>query len=102
MISDDVLRSVAFVKRGKNRRKVLEAVEQPGLPSEIVVAIYGKSSESFFATVSRALSELEEKNIIELLNPEERTGRTYRLTPLGKAVLSYLHRERSRKEIISR
>ena len=96
MTSDDVLRNAAYVKRAKNRRKVLEALQEPGLPSELVVQIYGSSSETFFSTVSRALRELEESKLAEILNPEERTGRTYKLTSQGKAVLAFLQKEKTR------
>ena len=100
MPTDDTLRQVAFVKRAKNRRKVLEALEQPAIPSELVLLVFKKSSESFFATVSRSLRELEEEKLIELLNPHEKTGRMYKLTSNGRAVLSYLHKEKARlKEV---
>lgn len=95
--SDEILRSVAYVKRGKNRKKVLEALSEPAIPSEIMLFIYGRHSESAFATVSRALAELQEKGLVELLNPEERTGRMYKATPLGKSVLQFLQKEKVRR-----
>lgn len=95
--SDEILRSVAYVKRGKNRKKVLEALSEPAIPSEIMLLIYGKYSESFFATVSRALAELHEAGLVEILNPEERTGRMYRMTILGKGVLQFLQKERAKR-----
>jgi Fe2+ or Zn2+ uptake regulation protein len=96
MASDEILRNVAYVKRAKNRRKVLEALQEPGLPSEIVMQIYGASSETLFSTVSRALRELESSKLAEVLNREEKTGRTYRLTSQGKAVLGFLQKEKTR------
>lgn len=99
--SDDVLRNVAFVKRAKNRKKVLAALQEPGLPSELVLQIYGNSSETFFSTVSRALRELEEAKLIEILNPGEKTGRTYRLTSNGRAVLAFLEKEKTRTKRVT-
>lgn len=97
--SDEILRSVAYVKRGKNRLKVLQALNEPAIPSEIMLLIYGKYSESFFATISRALAELQEAKLIELLNPDERTGRMYRATGLGRSVLGFLHKEKARRAV---
>jgi DNA-binding transcriptional ArsR family regulator len=97
--SDEVLRSVAYVKRGKNRLKVLHTLAEPTIPSEIMLLVYGKYSESYFATVSRALAELQEAKLVELLNPEERTGRMYRATTLGKSVLGFLDKEKARRVI---
>jgi Fe2+ or Zn2+ uptake regulation protein len=99
MVSDDVLRAVAFVKRAKNRRKVLEALQKPALPSEVVLAIFAQTSDSYFSTVSRALTELCDQNLAQIINPEEKTGRTYRLTQKGTAVLAYLRKNKSAIEL---
>jgi DNA-binding HxlR family transcriptional regulator len=48
--------------------------------------IYNKTSNTYFNLVSRALSELKEKKLIEVVNPNEKTGRIYRKTKLGKEV----------------
>jgi len=37
--------------------------------------IYKSNSNTYFNLVSRALSELKEKKLVEVINPEERTGR---------------------------
>jgi DNA-binding HxlR family transcriptional regulator len=99
MSSDEIIRLVAFVKRAKNRRKVLETLQQPMLPSELMLAVFGSASESYFSTISRALRELEEQKIVELINPKERTGRTYRLTRKGEEVISFIQRQRRKVEI---
>ncbi|MBQ2892441.1 MAG: hypothetical protein IJE45_06065 [Bacilli bacterium] len=36
-----------------------------------------------FSLTSRVLSDLREKNIVECLDPEAKTGRVYYLTDLG-------------------
>ena len=74
---------VSFVKRGKNRKKVFLALDKPLMPSELVLKIYGKSSNTYFNLVSRALIELNKKKVIEIVNPKEKTGRIYRKTKLG-------------------
>ena len=53
---------VAYVKRARNRKKVFQSIEKEMMPSEIVAKIYGKSSNTYFNLVSRALAELKKKN----------------------------------------
>lgn len=77
---------VGYVKRGKNRQIVFLALDKPMMPSEIMRKIYNKTSNTYFNLVSRALSELKEKKLIEVVNPNEKTGRIYRKTKLGKEV----------------
>ena len=77
---------VSFVKRGKNRKKVFEALEKPMMPSELVIKIYTKNSNTYFNLVSRALAELKAKNLVEVLNPKDKTGRIYQKTKLGNDV----------------
>ncbi|MFH1828861.1 MAG: ArsR family transcriptional regulator [Nanoarchaeota archaeon] len=82
----DVLSLVGYVKRGKNRQIVFSALDKPMMPSELMRKIYNKTSNTYFNLVSRALSELKEKKLIEVVNPKEKTGRIYRKTKLGKEV----------------
>jgi len=77
---------ISFVKRGKNRKKVFEALDRPMMPSELVKKIYGKTSNTYFNIVSRALAELKEQGLVKVENPKEKTGRIYALTGVGKNV----------------
>ena len=77
---------VSFVKRGKNRKKVFESLEKPMMPSELVMKIYQKNSNTYFNLVSRALAELKSKNLVEVVNPKDKTGRIYQKTKLGNDV----------------
>jgi len=81
-----VLDLVGYVKRGKNRKVVFLAIDKPLMPSEIMRKVYSKTSNTYFNLVSRALSELTEKKLIEVINPNEKTGRIYRKTKLGVEV----------------
>ena len=78
---------VFFVKRGKNRKKVFIALDKPMMPSELTIKIYGKSSNTYFNLISRALSELKNKKLVVVVNPKEKTGRIYKKTRLGLKVL---------------
>jgi len=81
-----ILNLVGYVKRAKNRQIVFLALDKPMMPSELMRKIYNKTSNTYFNLVSRALSELKEKNLIEIVNPKEKTGRIYQKTKLGKDV----------------
>lgn len=85
-----LLNLVSFVKRGKNRHKVFLALDKPMMPSELVNKMYGTNSSTYFNLVSRALSELKEKKLVEVLNPKEKTGRIYQKTKLGNDVTKRL------------
>lgn len=77
---------ISYIKRGKNRKKVFMVMENSIMPSEISNKVYGSSSNTNFTLVSRALGELSEKELIKVVNPEEKTGRLYQLTPKGKKI----------------
>jgi len=77
---------VGKIKRASNRKKILLAIKEPILPSELVKKIYGKSSNFYFNIVSRALSELKKLKLVKIKNPRAKTGRVYELTPLGKII----------------
>lgn len=81
---------ISFIKRGKNRKRVFEALDKPMMPSEIVKKIFGKTSNTYFNVVSRALAELESQGLIKCLNPKEKTGRFYTLTKKGSDILKKL------------
>ena len=77
---------ISYVKRGKNREKVFLALEEPVMPSELVRRIYGKTSNTHFNVVSRALHELRKIGLVDIKNPKEKTGRIYKLSKQGKSV----------------
>lgn len=81
---------IAFIKRAKNRLKVFKELEGTLMPSELVMKIYGKNSNTYFNIVSRALSELADAKLVKVINPKSRTGRLYTLTEKGKKILSML------------
>jgi len=82
----ELLNAIGFIKRGKNRKEVFMNLDKPMMPSELVMKIYKSNSNTFFNLVSRALSELKEKELVEVVNPKERTGRIYRRTKEGEKV----------------
>jgi predicted transcriptional regulator len=75
-----------FVQRSNYRQRVLAALEDNVLmPTEIA-----KRSSIKTNHVSKVLSELKSKELIELVNPEARKGRLYRLTSVGDEIVEHL------------
>jgi DNA-binding transcriptional ArsR family regulator len=88
----DTWDAAGYVASSRYRLSVCEYLSEhgPGLPSEI-------SSDTDLAQphVSRALSELREHDVVELLVPEsQQKGRLYDLTETGRVVLDRLTRGR--------
>lgn len=80
-MDDDTLE---FVQKSKYRQNVLKALEEDVImPKQIA-----KRSGIKVNHVSKVLSELKSKELIELINPEARKGRLYRLTSLGDEILN--------------
>ncbi len=72
-----------FVRRSSYRQNVLKSLEDNVLmPKEISERSNIKTNH-----VSKVLSELKSKELIELVNPEARKGRLYRLTDNGEEVI---------------
>ena len=75
-----------FVKRSSYRQNVLKALEDNVLmPKEIAERSNIKTNH-----VSKVLSELKSKELIEIINPEARKGRLYRLTDDGDEIIDKL------------
>lgn len=71
-----------FIQRSSYRQRVLKALDEDVLmPTEIA-----KRSNIKTNHVSKVLSELKSKDLIEIINPEVRKGRLYRQTNKGKIV----------------
>ena len=75
-----------FIQRSSYRQRVLKALDEDVLmPTEIAERSNIKTNH-----VSKVLSELKSKELIEIINPEARKGRLYRIQPNGKEILKYM------------
>ena len=75
-----------FVQRSTYRQRVLKSLDDNVLmPKEISERSNIKTNH-----VSKVLSELKSKELIELVNPEARKGRLYRLTSGGDEIVDKL------------
>ena len=71
-------KEVSFVIASKTRKSILVKLETPRTPT-----ILAKDLKINLANVSRALTELENKNIIVCLTPGQKVGKIYSLTKKG-------------------
>ncbi len=73
---------VSFVIASKTRKSVILKLGTPRTPTFLA-----RDLGINLANVSRALAELEERNLISCLTPKQKVGRIYSLTEKGKEIL---------------
>jgi predicted transcriptional regulator len=74
---------VSFIISSEYRKKVLEKLVFPQTPSKL-----SKEININIAHISRALTELESKKLVECLTPDSNKGKLYVITAYGKKILS--------------
>lgn len=78
---DKQLQLLSWALRGKQRREVVLFLHGEMTPTEVA-----QRSGYSLNHASKVLREFLKVKIVKLLNPEERTGRLYVLTDMGKDV----------------
>ena len=78
--------TVEFVKRSQYRQRVLKSLEDDVLMPKQTA----ERSDIRTNNVSKVLSELRSKDLIEVLDDSVRKGRLYRLTDDGEVVLKQI------------
>lgn len=76
---------ISYVTRAKIRKLVLTNLKKPNTPTNLSNELHIHRS-----AVSRAILELENKNLVKCLNPEDTMGRFYVITDLGRKVLEQI------------
>ncbi len=79
-------KTLSEVKRSSYRRKALAYLYrtgEPRTPTEV-----GKKVDVSMNHVSRALREMADRNLVEVINPEAAYDRRYRITDRGRRILS--------------
>ena len=85
-LSDEMLSEISYVQISKYRLKVMKTLEDKvKMPSQIA-----KDSEIRQNHISKVLSELKARELVECINPEARKGRLYRHTDKGEEVVKNL------------
>ena len=81
--NDELLKLTSYVQISKYREKTVKSIgDDVKIPTNIA-----KDSGIRTNHISKVLSELKSKDIVECINEEARKGRLYRLTDTGKEVL---------------
>lgn len=69
---------VSYIVASKTRKSIMLKLESPRIPTFLA-----KDMGVNLSNISRALTELEEKGMVECLTPEQRVGKIYSLTKKG-------------------
>ena len=84
--NDELLKLISYVQISKYREKTLKSIgDDVKIPTSIA-----KDSGIRTNHISKVLSELKSKDIVECINEDARKGRLYRLTDTGKEVLDVI------------
>ena len=78
---------VVFVLKGSVRKKVLKTLSEPKTPQ-----IIAKEINKDRSSVSRALLDMKEKDIVKCDNPGDKRYRFYSITKKGKMVMKDIER----------
>ena len=70
-----------WIVRGKQRKKIIKVINKAKIPTEIK-----EETKISLNNVSDVLREFKKKEIVKCLNPKEKTGRLYKLTPKGMRI----------------
>lgn len=73
---------ISYVIASKTRKSIVIKLDTPRTPTFLA-----KDLSINLANVSRALTELEEGNVVVCLTPKQKVGRIYSLTKKGKDIL---------------
>lgn len=85
-IDDETLIKLSYVNISSYRKKTVKALkDEVKIPTQIA-----KDSGIRTNHISKVLSELKSKEIVECINEEARKGRLYRLTSIGDEIVDKL------------
>jgi predicted transcriptional regulator len=73
---------VSYVIASKTRKAILSRLDTPRTPTFLA-----KDLDLNLANISRAITELENKDIVVCLTPKQKVGKIYSLTKKGKDIV---------------
>lgn len=79
----------AWLKRGKRRQITLEVFRKS--PTPLSINDIHLRTKIALSQASATISELEEKNLIQCLNPQDKIGKLYQITQEGEELLKGLN-----------
>ena len=79
-----MIKGISLLKNSNYRRKILESLSNANYltPSELA-----EKTKIRLNHISNFLKDLKENNLVICLNDEEKRGRLYKITELGKKVI---------------
>jgi len=77
-----------WIMRGRQRRKILKALNKPKLPTELK-----NEAKMSLTNVSKVLKSFRARDIVKCLTPENKTGKIYALTVKGEKLRKEMVRE---------
>ena len=79
-----MIKGISLLKNSEYRRKILDSLSEANYltPSEIA-----EKTEIRLNHISNFLKDLKDYNLVICLNDEEKRGRLYQITKLGKKVV---------------
>lgn len=80
------LELLAWVARGSRRRTIIRFIDGRKIPTQIYESAKRADSKISRNGVSDTLKEFVEMKLAVCVNPSQRTGRIYKLTPNGELV----------------
>ncbi len=83
-------RLISFIRRSRIKGKILKLLLfEPMTPMDIK-----KSLNTHRESVSRALLDMEKRDLVKCVNPEEHNFRYYAITDKGKEVMGLLEKKK--------
>ena len=81
-----MLYKLAFVKASKYRTNIVKSLHRCNkTPKELSIELSAHQK-----TIYVTLRQLRDQEIVEVINPEARKGRLYKLTEMGEAIVEKL------------
>jgi DNA-binding HxlR family transcriptional regulator len=82
-----VRKDVKWIRRGKQKRLVLQVITHPVTPTEIMKKAQKINPKITFGDTSTLIQRFTRHDILECLTPEQSTGRIYFLTDYGRRLI---------------
>ena len=76
----------SWVLRGSSRRIIFKLIEDIKIPAQLFQEANQINEKISRNNVSDILKEFKDKDLVECLNEEDKRGRMYTLTSLGKKI----------------
>ena len=92
----EIINLLSYIKISENRKKTLLAIDNNILTSSEI----SKKSNIISDRLDIVLRGLKDKGLIKCLNEEEKRGKVYTTTELGKIMLKYFERDEIYKKPI--